>query len=163
MPTFYSLYCKHLWHKSSFKIPVITLRLLWFNFVIFAGFAVLGGHPCFLTTQDIHLGINESLTDTARWVKYYLLGLHIFFRHVIFFCRNLTETFEKGKHIINNIFHDFRIPQKLIFRKFPTLPKLLQTRLQNYFLVQNITVCHFVDPSGISCKIMKADVFVNLV
>ncbi|KYO40176.1 ornithine transcarbamylase, mitochondrial isoform X1 [Alligator mississippiensis] len=30
------------------------------------GFAVLGGHPCFLTTQDIHLGINESLTDTAR-------------------------------------------------------------------------------------------------
>ncbi|XP_034970578.1 ornithine transcarbamylase, mitochondrial [Zootoca vivipara] len=30
------------------------------------GFAVLGGHPCFLTTQDIHLGINESITDTAR-------------------------------------------------------------------------------------------------
>uniref|UniRef100_A0A8C8S4M0 ornithine carbamoyltransferase n=1 Tax=Pelusios castaneus TaxID=367368 RepID=A0A8C8S4M0_9SAUR len=30
------------------------------------GFALLGGHPCFLTTQDIHLGINESLTDTAR-------------------------------------------------------------------------------------------------
>uniref|UniRef100_A0A452II78 ornithine carbamoyltransferase n=1 Tax=Gopherus agassizii TaxID=38772 RepID=A0A452II78_9SAUR len=31
------------------------------------GFALLGGHPCFLTTQDIHLGVNESLTDTA-WV-----------------------------------------------------------------------------------------------
>uniref|UniRef100_A0A5F8AHB5 Ornithine transcarbamylase, mitochondrial n=2 Tax=Macaca TaxID=9539 RepID=A0A5F8AHB5_MACMU len=30
------------------------------------GFALLGGHPCFLTTQDIHLGVNESLTDTAR-------------------------------------------------------------------------------------------------
>ncbi|XP_062429994.1 ornithine transcarbamylase, mitochondrial [Rhea pennata] len=30
------------------------------------GFALLGGHPCFLTTQDIHLGTNESLTDTAR-------------------------------------------------------------------------------------------------
>nr|XP_020639525.1 ornithine carbamoyltransferase, mitochondrial isoform X1 [Pogona vitticeps] len=30
------------------------------------GFAVLGGHPCFLTLQDIHLGINESITDTAR-------------------------------------------------------------------------------------------------
>ncbi|CAL8267139.1 unnamed protein product [Lota lota] len=30
------------------------------------GFAVLGGHPCFLTSQDIHLGINESSTDTAR-------------------------------------------------------------------------------------------------
>ncbi|XP_038616622.1 ornithine carbamoyltransferase, mitochondrial [Tachyglossus aculeatus] len=30
------------------------------------GFALLGGHPCFLTTQDIHLGVNESLTDTSR-------------------------------------------------------------------------------------------------
>ncbi|XP_076774414.1 ornithine transcarbamylase, mitochondrial isoform X3 [Arvicanthis niloticus] len=30
------------------------------------GFALLGGHPSFLTTQDIHLGVNESLIDTAR-------------------------------------------------------------------------------------------------
>ncbi|XP_063811643.1 ornithine transcarbamylase, mitochondrial [Pseudophryne corroboree] len=30
------------------------------------GFALLGGHPCFLTTQDIHLGVNESMKDTAR-------------------------------------------------------------------------------------------------
>ncbi|XP_034742229.1 ornithine carbamoyltransferase, mitochondrial [Etheostoma cragini] len=30
------------------------------------GFALLGGHPCFLTPQDIHLGVNESVTDTAR-------------------------------------------------------------------------------------------------
>ncbi|NWI88996.1 OTC protein, partial [Pitta sordida] len=30
------------------------------------GFALLGGHPSFLTTQDLHLGTNESLTDTAR-------------------------------------------------------------------------------------------------
>lgn len=33
------------------------------------GFALLGGHPCFLTTQDIHLGVNESLKDTARFVN----------------------------------------------------------------------------------------------
>ncbi|XP_054643994.1 ornithine transcarbamylase, mitochondrial isoform X3 [Dunckerocampus dactyliophorus] len=31
-----------------------------------AGFALLGGHPCFLTAQDIHLGVNENCTDTAR-------------------------------------------------------------------------------------------------
>ncbi|KAF0026580.1 hypothetical protein F2P81_021317 [Scophthalmus maximus] len=31
-----------------------------------AGFALLGGHPCFLTSQDIHLGVNESCRDTAR-------------------------------------------------------------------------------------------------
>ncbi|XP_028657109.1 ornithine transcarbamylase, mitochondrial [Erpetoichthys calabaricus] len=30
------------------------------------GFALLGGHPCFLTSKDIHLGTNESTTDTAR-------------------------------------------------------------------------------------------------
>ncbi|KGL73697.1 hypothetical protein N309_13317, partial [Tinamus guttatus] len=30
------------------------------------GFSLLGGHACFLTSQDIHLGTNESLTDTAR-------------------------------------------------------------------------------------------------
>nr|XP_046219610.1 ornithine transcarbamylase, mitochondrial [Oncorhynchus gorbuscha]XP_046219611.1 ornithine transcarbamylase, mitochondrial [Oncorhynchus gorbuscha] len=30
------------------------------------GFSLLGGHPCFLTSQDIHLGVNESSTDTAR-------------------------------------------------------------------------------------------------
>ncbi|XP_066562148.1 ornithine transcarbamylase, mitochondrial [Amia ocellicauda] len=30
------------------------------------GFALLGGHPCFLTSQDIHLGTNENTTDTAR-------------------------------------------------------------------------------------------------
>nr|AFK11310.1 ornithine transcarbamylase [Callorhinchus milii] len=30
------------------------------------GFSLLGGHPCFLTTQDIHLGVNESRKDTAR-------------------------------------------------------------------------------------------------
>lgn len=38
-------------------------------FFFIVGFALLGGHPCFLTTQDIHLGVNESLTDTARFVK----------------------------------------------------------------------------------------------
>ncbi|CAG05830.1 unnamed protein product, partial [Tetraodon nigroviridis] len=30
------------------------------------GFALLGGHPCFLTSQDIHLGVNETCADTAR-------------------------------------------------------------------------------------------------
>ncbi|KAG8136415.1 hypothetical protein E2320_004997, partial [Naja naja] len=30
------------------------------------GFELLGGHACFLTLQDIHLGINESISDTAR-------------------------------------------------------------------------------------------------
>uniref|UniRef100_A0A8C6U4I0 ornithine carbamoyltransferase n=1 Tax=Neogobius melanostomus TaxID=47308 RepID=A0A8C6U4I0_9GOBI len=33
------------------------------------GFALLGGHPCFLTSQDIHLGVNESSTDTARVIS----------------------------------------------------------------------------------------------
>ena len=30
------------------------------------GVALLGGHPVFLTENDVHLGVNESLPDTAR-------------------------------------------------------------------------------------------------
>ncbi|XP_028848237.1 ornithine carbamoyltransferase, mitochondrial [Denticeps clupeoides] len=30
------------------------------------GVSLLGGHACFLTPQDIHLGVNESTGDTAR-------------------------------------------------------------------------------------------------
>ncbi|XP_077472690.1 ornithine transcarbamylase, mitochondrial isoform X2 [Stigmatopora argus] len=30
------------------------------------GLALLGGHPCFLAPQDIHLGVNETCADTAR-------------------------------------------------------------------------------------------------
>lgn len=45
-------------------------KCLCFSFIV--GFALLGGHPCFLTTQDIHLGVNESLVDTARFVKFLL-------------------------------------------------------------------------------------------
>ncbi|XP_067934455.1 ornithine transcarbamylase, mitochondrial-like [Watersipora subatra] len=31
-----------------------------------SGFALLGGHPLFLTKDDIHLGVNETLSDSAR-------------------------------------------------------------------------------------------------
>ncbi|PIK38456.1 hypothetical protein BSL78_24702 [Apostichopus japonicus] len=30
------------------------------------GVALLGGHPCFLSPSDIHLGVNESSKDTAK-------------------------------------------------------------------------------------------------
>lgn len=52
--------------------------LLSFLFVLTVGFALLGGHPSFLTTQDIHLGTNESLTDTARLVKCHLIDHYVF-------------------------------------------------------------------------------------
>ncbi len=35
-------------------------------FVPCAGFALLGGKPCFLSPDDIHLGVNESVKDSAR-------------------------------------------------------------------------------------------------
>uniref|UniRef100_G3NG75 ornithine carbamoyltransferase n=1 Tax=Gasterosteus aculeatus aculeatus TaxID=481459 RepID=G3NG75_GASAC len=40
------------------------------------GFALLGGHPCFLTSQDIHLGVNESSTDTASLLFVLLSYVH---------------------------------------------------------------------------------------
>ena len=32
----------------------------------FPGFALLGGKPCFLSPEDIHLGVNESIKDSGR-------------------------------------------------------------------------------------------------
>lgn len=34
-----------------------------------SGFSALGGHPIFLGSQDVQLGVNESLKDTARVVS----------------------------------------------------------------------------------------------
>ena len=33
---------------------------------LIVGFALLGGKPCFLSPEDIHLGVNESVKDSAR-------------------------------------------------------------------------------------------------
>lgn len=48
---------------------VCYFNYFFFSLPFIVGFALLGGHPCFLTTQDIHLGVNESLKDTARFVN----------------------------------------------------------------------------------------------
>ena len=48
-----------------------------------AGFALLGGHPCFLTTDDIHLGVNESLTDTARFVNLLLEAYFTIYGYIL--------------------------------------------------------------------------------
>uniref|UniRef100_A0A672KXX5 ornithine carbamoyltransferase n=1 Tax=Sinocyclocheilus grahami TaxID=75366 RepID=A0A672KXX5_SINGR len=49
-----------IFEKRSTRTRILSLSLCLF------GFFLLGGHPCFLTPQDIHLGVNESTTDTAR-------------------------------------------------------------------------------------------------
>lgn len=46
---------QRIWCLDSFSVSFFPL-----------GFSLLGGHPCFLTPQDIHLGVNECTTDTAR-------------------------------------------------------------------------------------------------
>ena len=72
--------------------------LIYLNIII-PGFALLGGHPCFLTSQDIHLGVNESGTDTARLVNkitFVSIGCwsQAVYMHSFFYLnaqRNLTE------------------------------------------------------------------------
>lgn len=57
--------------------PALVLFSKCFSSLTFiVGFALLGGHPCFLTTQDIHLGVNERLTDTARFVNFLLFKVY---------------------------------------------------------------------------------------
>uniref|UniRef100_A0A3Q4GEA6 ornithine carbamoyltransferase n=2 Tax=Neolamprologus brichardi TaxID=32507 RepID=A0A3Q4GEA6_NEOBR len=53
------LLCSHLFLSQ-------LLNYLYYLNLVTPGFALLGGHPCFLTLRDIHLGVNESCTDTAR-------------------------------------------------------------------------------------------------
>lgn len=73
-----------VWTFNPVLSPPFTLAQgLWIYFYLFVmkkkyiipGFALLGGHPCFLTSQDIHLGVNESCTDTARSVFNYQIRL----------------------------------------------------------------------------------------
>lgn len=75
---FYFYFCKCILYQEGFWILAVNMSCwcliyLFQKFFLTVGFALLGGHPSFLTTQDIHLGTNESLTDTARLVKCHLI------------------------------------------------------------------------------------------
>ncbi|KAJ6667668.1 hypothetical protein lerEdw1_016789 [Lerista edwardsae] len=63
-------------HKALEYLDCFT-KLLCIVFPL--GFALLGGHPCFLTAEDIHLGINENISDTARLAHHVLLDFDIYF------------------------------------------------------------------------------------
>ena len=39
--------------------------LVFINFS--TGFSLLGGTACFCSPSDVHLGVNESIKDTARY------------------------------------------------------------------------------------------------
>ena len=45
------------------------------------GFALLGGKPCFLSPEDIHLGVNESVKDTARYQLHVTMPKNQTFTH----------------------------------------------------------------------------------
>lgn len=70
-----------------------TLQFYIFFYIsmILIGFALLGGHPCFLTTQDIHLGVNEYLKDTARSLSCCLFPTDVSVcKREVHFCINPT-------------------------------------------------------------------------
>lgn len=68
--------------KIILSLGCRCLCLISFLFVLLAGFALLGGHSSFLTKQDIHLGTNESLTDTARLVRCCLTDCYVLSRRL---------------------------------------------------------------------------------
>lgn len=63
--------------------------------MILSGFALLGGHPCFLTSQDIHLGVNESCRDTARSVFKDFVVITQCLNHITCFLEEETKVFER--------------------------------------------------------------------
>ncbi|KAK2839945.1 hypothetical protein Q5P01_013685 [Channa striata] len=73
------------------------------------GFALLGGHPCFLTTQDIHMGVNENNKDTAQ----VLSGLcDIILARV--YCHSTLEELDKEASIpiingLSDLYHPIQI------------------------------------------------------
>ena len=36
-----------------------------------AGMAKLGGHAAFMGPEDVHIGVNESVKDTARYITFF--------------------------------------------------------------------------------------------
>lgn len=47
----------------------IQVAKSYLTFLKLSGLALLGGHSVFLTDSDIHLGVNESAIDTAKYVE----------------------------------------------------------------------------------------------
>lgn len=108
------------------------------------GFALLGGHPCFLTSQDIHLGVNESTTDTAS----VLSGLcDIVLARV--YSHSTLEELQKGASIpiingLSDLYHPIQI-----LADFLTLQ-------EHYGSLQGLTVSWIGDGNNIVHSFMMA-------
>ncbi|XP_059199496.1 ornithine transcarbamylase, mitochondrial [Centropristis striata] len=108
------------------------------------GFALLGGHPCFLTAQDIHLGVNESCKDTAR----VLSGLCDIVLARVNSHSTLVELHKEASIPIINGLCDLYHPIQIL-ADFLTLQ-------EHYGSLNGLTVCWIGDGNNVLHSIMMA-------
>lgn len=107
------------------------------GFALFTGFSLLGGHAMFLSSQDIHLGVNEHLTDTARVISRFsdiILGMKK--------CIPLTQSI----NCIVNCDYFVKIQYqwnrlKVALRSCPSIPLLFFVLMSFWFVTQKIFFC----------------------
>ncbi|XP_033118025.1 ornithine carbamoyltransferase, mitochondrial-like isoform X2 [Anneissia japonica] len=106
------------------------------------GFALLGGHPLFLTDNDIHLGVNESMHDSAKVISRFV---DVFLARVF----NHSDLVEFSKHatipIINGLSE--------LYHPLQTLADL-QTLQEHYGRLKGLTVAWVGDGNNIIHSIM---------
>ncbi|XP_071477216.1 ornithine transcarbamylase, mitochondrial-like [Diadema antillarum] len=106
------------------------------------GFALLGGHPAFLSPADIHLGVNESLVDTARVLSGLVdIALARVYRHddLLTLCREASIPIVNG---LSEIYHPLQ-----------TLADF-QTLQEHYGYLKGLTIAWVGDGNNIIHSIM---------
>lgn len=108
------------------------------------GFAVLGGYPCFLSPQDIHLGVNESAKDTARVLSGFVdLVLARVYSH------STLEQLDKESSVpiingLSDLYHPIQILADLL------------TLQEHYGSLKGLTVAYIGDGNNILHSLMMA-------
>ncbi|XP_071800532.1 ornithine transcarbamylase, mitochondrial-like [Asterias amurensis] len=108
------------------------------------GFAALGGHPSFLTQNDIHLGVNESLRDTARVLSGFV---DLIFARVYRHEDLITLTEEGSVPIVNGLSE--------IYHPLQSLADML-TLQEHYGSLSGLTLAWVGDGNNIIHSIMMA-------
>ncbi|XP_071954800.1 ornithine transcarbamylase, mitochondrial-like isoform X2 [Antedon mediterranea] len=109
-----------------------------------AGFSILGGHPLFLTDNDVHLGVNESMYDSAKVISRFV----DFFLGRVYYHSDLEEFAEQASIPIINALSELYHPLQALAD--------LQTLQENYGSLKGLTIAWVGDGNNIINSLMMA-------